>query len=212
MQSATHRGCTPRNRRTRPRERSKPSVSGCSARSTPPNYFGCEPYTPPGPRCNACPMTQIGRLHSASSKPRPGAGLAISYPSPPGGGYAGASDRCVTNVALDRSWVGSAGGAHAARLCKPDWRWFPPAAASIRASGFPAHGSPTFFTAGIRLPGPGPVGSGGDNGSGDTDESHAIGRPGDQPVAVAALPLVPFGEKQREPFDCILIQQAEVAS
>ena len=89
--------------------------------------------------------------------------------------------------------VGSAGGAHAARLCEPDWRWFPPAAASIRASGYPAHGSPTFFTAGIRLPGPGPVGSGGDDGSGDPDESHAIGRSGDPPVAVAALLLVPFG-------------------
>jgi hypothetical protein len=29
--------------------------------------------------------------------------------------------------------------------------WFPPAAASNRACGSPAHGSPTFFTVGIRL-------------------------------------------------------------
>src|ERR1035438_1575728 len=75
----------------------------------------------------------------------------------------------------------------------------------------PAHGSPTFFTAGIRLPGPGPVGSGSDSGSGDPDESHAIGRSGDPPVAIAALLLVPFGEKQSEPFDGIFIQQAEAA-
>ncbi|MGO9903245.1 MAG: hypothetical protein ACLP0J_26970 [Solirubrobacteraceae bacterium] len=37
--------------------------------------------------------------------------------------------------------VGSARGAHAARLCEPDWRWFP-AAASIGASGFPARAAP----------------------------------------------------------------------
>jgi hypothetical protein len=30
--------------------------------------------------------------------------------------------------------------------------WFPPAATSNRACGFPAHGSPTFFTVSIRLP------------------------------------------------------------
>ncbi len=29
--------------------------------------------------------------------------------------------------------------------------WSPPAATSNRACGSPAHGSPTFFTAGIRL-------------------------------------------------------------
>ena len=34
---------------------------------------------------------------------------------------------------------------------EPDWRRFPPAATSNRACGSPAHGSPTFFTAGIRL-------------------------------------------------------------
>jgi transposase len=34
-----------------------------------------------------------------------------------------------------------------------DWWWFPPAASSIRACGSPAHGSPTFFTGGIQLPG-----------------------------------------------------------
>ncbi len=41
--------------------------------------------------------------------------------------------------------VGSAGGAWAARRSR--LAWFPPAAASIRACGSPAHGSPTFFTA-----------------------------------------------------------------
>src|SRR6266511_3518265 len=46
--------------------------------------------------------------------------------------------------------VGSAGGASAARQCR--LARFPPAATSNRACGSPAHGSPTFFTAGIRLP------------------------------------------------------------
>jgi hypothetical protein len=47
--------------------------------------------------------------------------------------------------------VGSAGGAWAARRSR--LAWFPPAATSNRACGSPAHGSPTFFTAGIQRPG-----------------------------------------------------------
>ena len=46
---------------------------------------------------------------------------------------------------------GSAGGA-SARTAWPTERQFPPAATSNRACGSPAHGSPTFFTAGIRRP------------------------------------------------------------
>jgi hypothetical protein len=38
-----------------------------------------------------------------------------------------------------------------------DWCQFPPAAASIRACGSPAHGSPTFFAVGIRLAPPSPL-------------------------------------------------------
>jgi hypothetical protein len=49
--------------------------------------------------------------------------------------------------------VGSTRGAWAVRLCEPDWPWFPPAATSNRACGFPAHGSPTLFTVGIRVTG-----------------------------------------------------------
>jgi hypothetical protein len=45
--------------------------------------------------------------------------------------------------------VGSTGGAWTARHGR--LVWFPPAATSNRACGSPAHGSPTFFTAGIRL-------------------------------------------------------------
>ncbi len=48
--------------------------------------------------------------------------------------------------------VGSARGAWAARHVLARLAWFPPAATSIRACGSPAHGSPTFFTAGIQLP------------------------------------------------------------
>ena len=46
--------------------------------------------------------------------------------------------------------VGSAGGAWTARLGR--LVWFPPAAASNRACGSLAHGSPTFFTVGIQPP------------------------------------------------------------
>ena len=47
--------------------------------------------------------------------------------------------------------VGSARGAWTARHVLARLVWFPLAAASIRACGSPAHGSPTFFTVGIRL-------------------------------------------------------------
>jgi hypothetical protein len=48
--------------------------------------------------------------------------------------------------------VGSARGAWAARLVLARLAWFPLAATSIRACGSPAHGSPTFFTAGFQRP------------------------------------------------------------
>ena len=50
------------------------------------------------------------------------------------------------------SLVGSARGAWAARHVLARLAWFPPAATSNRACGSPAHGSPTFFTAGIQRP------------------------------------------------------------
>src|ERR1039458_646110 len=61
--------------------------------------------------------------------------------------------------------------------CWPDWFRFPPAATSIRACGSPAHGSPTPFTAGIRLfplDPPVPEGAGGDDESVEADQSHAV--------------------------------------
>jgi integrase len=48
--------------------------------------------------------------------------------------------------------VGSARGAWTARHVLARLAWFPPAATSNRACDFPAHGSPTFFTAGIQRP------------------------------------------------------------
>jgi hypothetical protein len=66
--------------------------------------------------------------------------------------------------------VGSAGGASAVRLCR--LARFPPAATSIRACGSPAHGSPTFFTAGIRLAPPGPAGPGCDDSSSERDQAQ----------------------------------------
>ena len=52
---------------------------------------------------------------------------------------------------LHPDYVGSARGAWTARRVLARLVWFPPAATSNRACGSPAHGSPTFFTAGIRL-------------------------------------------------------------
>ena len=55
---------------------------------------------------------------------------------------------------------------------------------SNRACGSPAHGSPTSFTAGIRLSPPGPVGPGRDDGSVEADQARAgraSGRPPSQP-------------------------------
>jgi hypothetical protein len=51
-----------------------------------------------------------------------------------------------------RLFVGSARGAWTARRVLARLVWFPPAATSNRACGSPAHGSPTFFTAGIQRP------------------------------------------------------------
>lgn len=60
---------------------------------------------------------------------------------------------------------GSTGGAWTARLVLARLVWFPPAATSNRGCGSPAHGSPTFFTGGIRLsPSPRPIGAGRDDG------------------------------------------------
>ena len=58
------------------------------------------------------------------------------------------ADRAVENITS----VGSARGAWAARHVLARLAWFPPAATSNRACDFPAHGSPTFFTAGIQRP------------------------------------------------------------
>jgi hypothetical protein len=47
---------------------------------------------------------------------------------------------------------------------------------SNRACGSPAHGSPTSFTAGIRLAPPVPVGSGDDDDSVKADQAELVGR------------------------------------
>ncbi len=113
-----------------------------------------------------------------------------------------------------RDFVGSARGAWTARHMLARLVWFPPAATSNRACGSPAHGSPTFFTAGIRLsPSPGPVGPWRDDGSREADQPQAIWRAvGDQPPAVCSRPLVAFGHEQREPVMRVVLDQVEVAS
>jgi len=52
---------------------------------------------------------------------------------------------------------------------------FPAPASSNRACGSPAHGSPTSFTAGIRLSPPVPAGSGGNNDSVEIDQAELVG-------------------------------------
>jgi hypothetical protein len=70
---------------------------------------------------------------------------------------------------------GSTGGAWTARHLVARLVRFPPAATSNRACGSPAHGSPTFFTADIRLfPSPGPVRAWRDDGSIEVDQSESV--------------------------------------
>lgn len=64
---------------------------------------------------------------------------------------------------------------------------------SNRACGFPAHGSPTSFTAGIRSPPPVPPGPGGDDDPVEVDQAELVGRlegdnrPAERPAAVMAF-------------------------
>ena len=80
-----------------------------------------------------------------------------------------------------------------------DWRWFPPAATSNRACGSPAHGSPTFFTAGIRLfPSPRPVRARRDDDSIEADQAQPVRRLYATTASRRPRALVAFGHEQRE--------------
>src|SRR5215210_3815341 len=91
--------------------------------------------------------------------------------------------------------VGSGAGAVRQRL--------PPVSSprpSNRACGSPAHGSPTSFTAGIRLSPPSPEGPGGGHGSCELDQSELVGRGiGHDVPAKATGAAVPLGDEDRQP-------------
>jgi hypothetical protein len=61
----------------------------------------------------------------------------------------------------------------------PRWPWSACSVSSSRPSnracGSPAHGSPTFFTGGVRLDPPGPVGSGCDDDAVEGDQAELVG-------------------------------------
>src|SRR5262245_15663743 len=87
----------------------------------------------------------------------------------------------------------------------------PPApAASNRACGSPAHGSPTSFTAGIRSFPPGLVGPGCDNDSVKADQAVLVGRQSeDDAPAETSAAFVPLADKQRQPLQRITSDLAE---
>src|SRR5215210_5425947 len=87
----------------------------------------------------------------------------------------------------------------------------PPAAASNRACGSLAHGSPTPFTAGIQLLPPGPVGPGGDDDPVQADQAEEVGRlkRNDLP-AVAPGALMPFGDEAREAIERVQPDHVEL--
>src|SRR5512132_4740573 len=83
---------------------------------------------------------------------------------------------------------------------------------SNRACGSPAHGSPTSFTAGIRLLPPGPVRPWRNDGPVEADQAHELwGGVHHHPPAVPARSLVPLGHKQRQPSDRIAPDLVELA-
>src|SRR6266704_5716801 len=89
---------------------------------------------------------------------------------------------------------------------------FPAPAASIRACGSPAHGSPTPFTAGIRLPPPGPVRPGGDNDPNKAGQTQPGGcANAHQPSAEPAPPAVALAEEQSQPHLRVPVQLREAA-
>src|SRR5213079_1087338 len=86
----------------------------------------------------------------------------------------------------------------------------PAPAASNRACGSPAHGSPTPFTAGIRLVPPGLSRPGRDGDPVQADQAELIRGQGDQrPPPEAAAAAVLLADEQREPHPRILPDRAE---
>src|ERR1700752_5376264 len=82
---------------------------------------------------------------------------------------------------------------------------FPAPAASNRACGSPAHGSPTPFTAGIRSFPPGLVRPGRDDSSSQADQAALVRRPvGDHVQAEGPPPFMPSADVDRQPVQRVL--------
>lgn len=89
--------------------------------------------------------------------------------------------------------------------------WFPPAATSNRACDSPAHGSPTFFTVGIRLPPPRPMWTWGDDDSIEIDQPEAVGRlEGENRPAVLPAARVTLGHEQSQALGRVGADRVEV--
>ena len=99
-----------------------------------------------------------------------------------------------------------------------DWRGdavrafrFQPPPPRFRACGSPAHGSPTSFTTGIRLPPPVPEGPGGDDVPRKADQAQMVrGGIGHHVPSEAAGALVAFADEQRHPHPHVLPDHPEV--
>jgi hypothetical protein len=61
----------------------------------------------------------------------------------------------------------------------------------------PAHGCPTFFTAGIRLPAPRPVGWRRDDAAVEADQPDLVGVVAQQPPSVPGAPVAALGDESQ---------------
>jgi hypothetical protein len=99
------------------------------------------------------------------------------------------------------------------RVCHPGGHWLACSVSSsrpsIRACGSPAHGSPTFFTGGVRLDPPGLVGPGCDDDAIEGDQAEIVGRSVELIEAPSPAALVPLGHEQGQPHQRILSDLAE---
>ncbi|ABG99072.1 possible transposase, C-terminal (plasmid) [Rhodococcus jostii RHA1] len=87
---------------------------------------------------------------------------------------------------------------------------FQPPPPRFRACGSPAHGSPTSFTTGIRLPPPVPEGPGGDDVPRKADQAQMVrGGIRHHVPSEAAGALVTFADEQRHPHPHVLPDHPE---
>src|SRR3954447_21848933 len=85
----------------------------------------------------------------------------------------------------------------------PRWPWSACSVSSSRPSnracGSPAHGSPTFFTGGVRLDPPGPIGPGCDDDAIEGDQAELVGRSVELSEAPGPAALMSLAHQQGHP-------------